>query len=130
MTFFVDRSLGRYDVPRALRSAGFDIVEHDEIFDDTTSDADWLEHCARRKWIVLSKDAALRLQPEVHVIRRRGLHVYVVTNASLSGPRTAALLVSLAVRIERRAAKQRGGYVVGVYRDAPHLRTLVRARRR
>jgi hypothetical protein len=132
VTYFVDRSLGRHDVVRALRSAGRDVIGHDDVFAADTPDLSWLETAATERWIVVSKDAQLRYPPERDLIVASGLHVFVVTNAQLSGPTNARLLVARAAAMERYVQHHDGGHVTGLYHDAPHLRRLypVRSRRR
>jgi len=126
VTYFVDRSLGRYDVPRALRRARRSFVVHDDLFDEHTLDTEWLARAGRERWVVLSKDVNLRNPPEVDLVFDLRLHVYVVTNANLRGDVTAELITTLLPSIDRRVDGRRGGYVAGLYRDPPHLRWLAR----
>ena len=61
--FFVDRSLGRHSVATALRSAGWAVTTHFEIYgarDEDVRDVEWLELCADRDLVVLTKDRRLR----------------------------------------------------------------------
>jgi hypothetical protein len=48
LTFFVDRSLGRWAVPSALRTAGFEVVAHDDVFRADTADDVWLAEAGAR----------------------------------------------------------------------------------
>jgi hypothetical protein len=61
--FFIDRSLGKIDVPGALRAAGDKCKIHDEHFDQQTEDEIWLKAVAAENWIVLTKDERIRYRP-------------------------------------------------------------------
>ena len=64
---FVDRSLGRVQVPRLLREVGIELVtlaEHygrpaDERIDDPT----WITEASAEGWILFMKDARIRRRP-------------------------------------------------------------------
>ncbi len=61
--FFIDRSLGKLDVPGALRAAGYQCKIHDEHFEQQTDDEIWLAAVAAERWIVLTKDERIRYRP-------------------------------------------------------------------
>jgi PIN domain-containing protein len=64
---FVDRSLGRIQVPRLLRAGGIELItlaEHycqprDEEIDDPT----WIAEASARGWILFMKDQRIRRRP-------------------------------------------------------------------
>lgn len=125
MIFFVDRSLGRRKVPEALRSAGRDVVVHDDLFDVDTPDRVWLDRAGREGWVVLAKDDRIRYEPEERrALLDTGVRAFVLTNASLTGAEQAALFRQRLDAIERYAGEHAGPYIVGVYLTAPHLRRL------
>jgi predicted nuclease of predicted toxin-antitoxin system len=66
-TYFVDRSLGRYDVVDALRAAGENAHAHDSHFDQNTPDVEWLAEVGKRRWVVLTKDKNLRRNELEHL---------------------------------------------------------------
>lgn len=85
--FFVDRSLGRRQVPDALRGLGWVLRTHHEIFgsrDEDVADVEWLELCGQQKLPVLSKDRRLRYRPqEIEAIRRYGVQAFVLVRGGL-----------------------------------------------
>ena len=85
--FFVDRSLGRRQVPEALRASGWLIQTHFDVFegrDESVLDIEWLEMCGREGIPVLSKDKRLRYRrDEVAAIRRHGVKAFVLTRGGL-----------------------------------------------
>jgi hypothetical protein len=58
---FVDRSLGRVQVPRILRAAGLRLMTLAERYgrpaDESVTDVEWLEEAGRRDWVVMRANA-------------------------------------------------------------------------
>lgn len=116
--FFVDRSLGRYRVPAALRAAGWRIRTHHEVFgtrDQEVPDVEWLELCSREGWIVLTADRRLRYRPdEVDVIRTHGVRAFVLVGGSLRADEQVARLEHNRERIAAASADP-GPFVYSVH---------------
>lgn len=116
--FFVDRSLGRRDVPNGLRAAGWILRTHAEVYgarDEQVADVEWLELCGREGWPVLTKDRRLRYRPaEIAAIRRFGVQAFALTSASLTGAEQAQRLIFNAGRIETACADA-GPFVYAVH---------------
>jgi len=64
---FLDRSLGRRQVPELLRAAGLQLQTLSEVYgipaDEDVSDVDWLELAGGHGWPVLMKDERIRYRP-------------------------------------------------------------------
>jgi hypothetical protein len=64
---FIDRSLGRIQVPLLLRSAGLRIHTLAEVFgvpaDEKVTDVEWLTKAGDEGWPVLMKDERIRYRP-------------------------------------------------------------------
>lgn len=64
---FLDRSLGRVQVPTLLRDAGLRLHTLSEVYgvptDEEVPDTDWLELAGQRGWPVLMKDERIRYRP-------------------------------------------------------------------
>ncbi len=58
--YFVDRSIGRTVVVKALRAAGETAHAHDDHFAQNTPDEEWLVEVGRRGWVILTKDKDIR----------------------------------------------------------------------
>lgn len=65
--FFLDRSLGRRQVPGILRAAGLRLRTLAEVYgipkDEEVADVDWLERAGSESWVVLMKDERIRYRP-------------------------------------------------------------------
>lgn len=66
-TLFLDRSLGRIQVPTILRDAGLRVVTLAEQYgmptDETVEDVTWLRDASTRGWAVVIKDERIRRWP-------------------------------------------------------------------
>lgn len=64
---FLDRSLGRRQVPALLRAAGLRLRTLAEVYgipaDETVADTEWLARAGQQGWVVLMKDDRIRYRP-------------------------------------------------------------------
>jgi hypothetical protein len=64
---FIDRSLGRLQVPALLRAAGLRVHTLAEVYgipaDEKVSDVEWLTRAGNEGWPVLMKDERIRYRP-------------------------------------------------------------------
>ena len=91
---FLDRSLGRIQVPRLLRDSGLRLVTLAEHYgipsDEDVSDVDWLELAGTEGWAVLMKDARIRGRAvEREAVQAFGVRCFCITRQDL----TAAQMV-------------------------------------
>jgi PIN domain-containing protein len=118
LEFFIDRSLGRYRVPQALRENGWLLRTHHEIYrerDEEILDVEWLELCGGEDMPVLSKDRRLRYRPaEIDAIRHFGVRAFILTAGSLSGGEQASRFDRSRARIEE-ACLDTGPFVYKVH---------------
>jgi PIN like domain len=122
--FFVDRSLGKVDVPNALRGAGHQCVVHDEHFDQQTEDAVWLNAVAARRWIVLTKDERIRYRPlELKALESARLRAFIMICGNVRGVDTAAILLKAMPKILDIANTQRGPFIYYIYKDSTMKRS-------
>jgi PIN like domain len=119
VVFFIDRSLGKVDVPNALRAAGHECEVHDDRFDQQTEDAVWLGAVAARKLIVLTKDERIRYRPlERQALQLARLRVFIVICGNVRGVETAAILLKAMPRIQKTIDSQKGPFIYYVYKDS------------
>ncbi len=122
--FFLDRSLGKCDVPTALRDADYTYKIHDEHFPPNTPDQEWMARLDRR-WIVLTKDEKIRYRPlELQALRDAGLRVFIVICGNVRGTETARIIVDAIPRIIAAVQRTKGPCVFYVYKNS----TIRRAR--
>lgn len=85
---FLDRSLGRIQVPQLLRAQGLSLltlaghygIPQDEQIDDPT----WLAEAGRQGWVVLMKDGRIRSNtPELNAVKDYGLRCFCLSNQKL-----------------------------------------------
>jgi hypothetical protein len=92
--FFLDRSLGRRQVPDLLRAAGLRLHTLAEIYgipeDETVEDVDWLARAGDQGWPVLMKDERIRYR----AAERQALLVHSVRAFCLSGGNLRAVAMA------------------------------------
>lgn len=119
--FFVDRSLGRYVVPTAVRQAGYAVHTLASVYGEqrgqSIGDVEWLRLAGENDWVVLLKDDRVRRRPaELDALVGARVRAFCLTNAGLRGEEQAVRFNSNLNRIVQRAHKP-GPYVYGVYSD-------------
>lgn len=69
---FLDRSLGRRQIPALLREAGLRLHTLAEVYgvpaDEDVVDTVWLQLAGQREWPVLMKDERIRYRPAAHAV--------------------------------------------------------------
>jgi hypothetical protein len=119
IVFFVDRSLGKIDVPEALRAAGYRCERHDDHWDQTTEDSVWLAGVAARKWVVLTKDERIRYRPlELQALESARLRTFIVICGNVRGEDTARILLAAMKRILAVVNAKKGPFIYYVYKDS------------
>lgn len=122
LTYFIDRSLGSFDVADALRKIGILVEVHDDHFAQDTTDATWLTEVGRRGWIVLTKDSRIRRHPlETAALLGAGVAAFIVTAGGLTGKEMAELISAAMPRIERVVAKQARPFIATITRGGEVL---------
>ena len=85
---FLDRSLGRRQVPELLRAAGLQLQTLSEVYgipaDEDVSDVVWLELAGGHGWPVLMKDERIRYRPaERDALLRHEVKGFCLTSGNL-----------------------------------------------
>ena len=125
IVFFVDRSLGKIDVPDALRVAGYRCERHDDHWDQATEDSVWLAGVAARKWVVLTKDERIRYRPlELKALEAARLRTFILICGNVRGSDAARILLAAIPRILAVVEAQKGPFIYYVYKNS----TVKRAR--
>lgn len=118
IVLFIDRSLGKKQVARALREKGAAVKIHDDLFLQNAEDRDWLLTCGRKSWIVLTKDSRIRYRAiEREAVRQSGTRVFVLVSSRLRGNEMAEAFVRALGRIGRMANNNDGPFIAKVYKD-------------
>ena len=83
--FFVDRSSGRYSLINGLKSLGLAVESHDDHFVPNTPDIEWITHCGKQGWIIVSSDKAIKKNLlEKQAIFSSKVAAFFYTSASIS----------------------------------------------
>ncbi|MGH7737441.1 MAG: hypothetical protein ACREMP_06195 [Candidatus Tyrphobacter sp.] len=115
--YFVDRSLGGKVVPEALRRLGLNVEVHDDHFAQNETDRAWLAAVARKGWIILSKDSAIRRRlVERQEIINAGASAFFLIRGNLTGLQMAEAF-NKAIPAIRKILDRTSGPVLGVIRS-------------
>lgn len=118
--FFVDRSLGRHAVPDALRTDGWLLRTHLEVFgsrDEEVPDTEWLEFCGNEGLIVLTKDQRIRYRPaEIEVVVRFDVKMFALANRNLKAEEQADRFIRHRSRLDA-AALENGPFIYSVQQE-------------
>lgn len=87
-TLFLDRSVGRIQLPALLRAAGIELVTLAEHYgmpdDEKVEDTTWLRDTAALGWACVMKDEKIRRRPaEKLAVRRNSARVFYFTRGDL-----------------------------------------------
>ncbi len=122
---FIDRSLGRYQVPAILRAAGLRLVTLAEHYgvprDESVTDVEWLADIGSLGWAVLMKDERIRYRPaERAAVASYKVRCFCLTQGNIQASVMADYFLNNLRAIEK-ACHDEGPFVYAV-----HARQIVR----
>jgi hypothetical protein len=100
VVLFVDRCLGRFDVPDALRAAGATVEVHHDHFSDDSADPEWLPAVGKKGWLVLTNDRHFRHNYlELVAMFKGNVKAFVFSGKDVKGDKIGAIFVKSLRRI-------------------------------
>lgn len=101
---FLDRSLGRRQVPDLLRAAGLHLQTLAEVYgvpaDETIADVEWLARAGHEGWVVLMKDDRIRYRPaERAALIDHRVRAFCLTSGNLRAAEMAQLYLAVLGKI-------------------------------
>lgn len=116
--FFLDRTLGRRIVAEALRRAGHRVEIHDDHFDQSAPDEEWLSNVGSRGWVVITQDRRIRYrQTEIQALVQGGVRAFVLAAGHMRGEEAAESIVQAMPEILRTIRDFEPPFVFGVSRQ-------------
>ncbi|HZD02348.1 MAG TPA: hypothetical protein VFA46_19805 [Actinomycetes bacterium] len=118
---FIDRSLGRIQVPGLLRAAGLRLVTLAEHYgipaDQDVADTTWLAEVGLRGWVALMKDENIRRNDaERMAVKQYAVRCFCLTRQSLTAQDMADRFLRNLSAMER-ACSQPGPFIYAVYEN-------------
>jgi hypothetical protein len=109
-TLFLDRSLGRRQVPDLLRAAGLRLHTLAEIYgipvDETIDDVDWLARAGNEGWAVLMKDERIRYREAERVaLINHNVRAFCLTSGNLRAADMAQLYLDGLLKLTAACAE-------------------------
>ena len=125
---FIDRSLGRIEVPALLRNAGLRLVTLAEHYgipaDETVPDKQWLELAGTQGWAVLMKDTRIRYNPaEREAVKSHHVRCFCLSSQNLTGEAMATRFLDNITRITA-ACNEPGPFIYAVHKNRNEKLTL------
>lgn len=119
LRFFLDRGLGAFVVPGALRAAGWMLETMDGRYgadqSQSVQDTQWIEEATLAGDVLLCKDLAIAQNPlEAQVIYMTSARAFALSNASIAGTTMAQWYLDNEAKIVRTALRAKGPYVMAV----------------
>jgi hypothetical protein len=98
-TLFLDRSVGRIQLPALLRAAGIELVTLAEHYgmpaDEKVEDTTWLQDTAAFGWACVAKDERIRRRPaEKLAVQRHGARMFYFTRGDLTAQQMADRIIA------------------------------------
>jgi PIN domain-containing protein len=98
LEFLVDRGLGRYAVPGAIRARGYVVHTLSSVYgarEQDLDDAEWLRDAGTAGWVVLTKDQRIRRRPlEIAAVAVSGVRAFVLAKGQLRATDQAAYFLN------------------------------------
>ncbi len=121
-TLFLDRSLGRRQVPDLLRTAGLHLHTLAEVYgipaDETIADVDWLARAGSEGWVVLMKDERIRYRPaERAALVDHRVRAFCLTSGNLRAGEMAQLYLAVLDKLTATCAATPGPFLYVVSRS-------------
>ena len=119
LRFFLDRGLGAFVVPRALRAAGWTLETMDVRYgadqSQSIQDAQWIEEATLAGDVLLCKDLVIAQNPlETQAVYMTGARAFALANAQVTGPAMAQWCLDNEAKIVKTALRAKGPYVMAV----------------
>jgi PIN like domain len=123
---FIDRSLGRVQVPTLLRAAELRLVTLAEHYgipaDQKVRDAEWLQLVGERGWVALMKDSKVRFnRAEQEAVKRYAVRCFCIPRQDLTARQMADRFLHNMSAMEA-ACREPGPFMYAV--DERRLRPL------
>ena len=113
--FFLDRSLGKFKVAAALRSAGAIVEVHDDHFPQDAPDEEWLRVAGENGWVVVTKDKNIRFHTrEKEALIAYDVRAFVLSAKALSADEMGQAFVRALPKIARVLRDNQSGFVASV----------------
>lgn len=115
---FLDRSLGRRQVPNLMRSFGLRVHPLAEVYgipaDEQVSDETWLERAGAEDWVVLMKDERIRYRPaERAALMTHRVRAFCLTRGNLLAAAMAQQYIDVIDQIAE-ACREPGPFLYAV----------------
>lgn len=116
---FIDRSLASKRLPQILVKMGFEVEIHKDYFVEDLEDDKWIPEVASRKWVILSGDKRLAVEPlNKKAVCDSKSQVLLVTDSNSLPEQWAASIIVGRYRIQELLDKHPGPSFIKIGKQA------------
>ena len=116
--FFVDRSSGKFGLVSGLHRLGLRVERHDDHFDETTQDPEWISFCGEKNWIIVSSDKAIKKNMlERMAIMSAGVAAFFFTSAQITSAEQIEAFSKALSRIAKLVLNQQRPFIARISKD-------------
>lgn len=122
-TFFIDECLGRL-VAEALRAMGVTVEVYADHFDPGVPDVVWLPIVGEKRWVVITKDKAIRRKPwEREKVMASCVQMFTLPNGNMTGEQMGRVVAESRLRMARFLHGRPGAFIASISPTAVTLLT-------
>lgn len=126
---FLDRSLGRVQVPRLLRAEGLRLVTLAEYYgipaDEEVADIEWLSLVDQKGWVAWMKDSAIKRRPaEKDALVKGSVRAFCLSGGNLRAEEMAARFVRALPQMAYACRLNTGPFLFAVAPRPDHAAVL------
>jgi hypothetical protein len=115
--------MGKTIVADKLRAAGLLVEVHADHFVDGEKDEVWLAAVGKKRWIVVSKDDAIRRREiERQALVKARVRALFLASCDTTGVQNAEIILRALSRIERMVVPAKGSMIMLVHADGRLLK--------
>lgn len=119
---FLDRSLGRRQVPERLRARGLRLITLAEQYgipaDEDVEDVEWLELVGTRGWAALLKDTEIRRRPsEKQALIDHGVRAFCLSGGNLTAEEMSERHLRALSAMTQACIDDDGPFIFAVHAD-------------
>jgi len=94
------------------------VERHDDHFDPTTPDHDWIAACGSKNWVIVSSDRAIKRNPlEQRALLNAGVAAFFFTSANITSNEQIQAFSKAADRIAKMLTTQPRPFIARIAKD-------------
>lgn len=115
---YLDRNIGKHDVPKLLKSSNIDFKIHDDHLPQNANDESWVKLCSENNWIAITLDNRLQHNMPVKLTAKENpTAIFVINSGNMRGVELGELLVNNYEKIIKFTLKSKKSFLATLSRN-------------